>query len=121
MNVQKLNRSIVCLYSLSAIKLATAVYFLLNSYSIGELSSIMGQQFQFTFYSGIVLAVFFSVFSFFIAEGLKTEKLWAWISALSLCLMALPSFALPAALIGLLTLLDLEVRGPFVKQFDFKF
>lgn len=119
MNLEKLNRVNLCLYATSAIKIASALYIIVTMSSLtpqGLMDNFSG-----LISGAFIVAIALSVFTVFIVDGLKKQKLWAWVSALSIFLLALPSFALPAAVIGILSLLDVEVRTSFLKELDLKF
>ncbi|MCM2352231.1 MAG: hypothetical protein NDI63_01350 [Pseudobdellovibrio sp.] len=119
MNSQKLNRVNLCLYAMCGIRLAAALYTIatMSSLSFNSLTSDLTGVLA----GALFLSVGISIFTVFIIDGLKKQKLWAWVSALSVLLFSLPSFAFPAAIIGILSLLDVEVRTPFLKELDLKF
>lgn len=113
MNEKKLDRAIKCLYAVAAIKVATATYFAsgLVSWNDFSLNAIT---------STVVLAAAIAVFAIVTAKNLRDHKLWAWISGISLFVFCAASFALPACVLGFLSLLDAEVRAPFIKELDVK-
>lgn len=121
MNIEKLKRVNICLYAMCAVKAASALYITMTMSSITHLTDLVPADSSIATYSSLIFAVGLFVFSYFIIDGLKQVKLWAWIAAISVLMYGLPSIALPASVIGLLSLFDTEVRTPFLKELDFKF
>lgn len=113
MNEKKLDRAIKCLYAVAAIKVATAIYVVsgLVSWNDFSLNGIT---------STVFLAAAIAVLAIVTAKNLLEQKLWAWISGISLFVFCAASLALPACILGFLSLLDAEVRAPFIKELDIK-
>jgi len=115
----KIKRAIYCLMATAAIKIATVIYmiFTLQGYSTFSESNVLLnglQSFSFMF------AVAQAVLAYSVGVDLKKGKLWAWITALCFFLFAAPTFALPACIIGFISLIDEDVRTPFINQLDIK-
>lgn len=66
-------------------------------------------------------SVLIMVFAGVSAKLLKEEKPLAWVLAICACLMALASWALPAAVVGLLYLADKTVRDEYIQKMDLQF
>lgn len=60
------------------------------------------------------------VLTYFVVKDLKRGKSWAWVGGLCVLLVTTPSFALPASIIGLISLLDEDVRSEFLAKLDVK-
>lgn len=119
----KLKRAIYCLVAVVAIKCLTVGYMTLSAMqTLKGIDSLAGsnlwlqslESFSFMF------TVAQAVLVYFVAIDLKKDKAWAWVTALSLFLFAAPSFALPACIIGFISLIDEDVRTAFINQLDIK-
>ncbi|MFN3697336.1 MAG: hypothetical protein ACK4VO_07840 [Pseudobdellovibrio sp.] len=119
MNSKKLDRAVLCLYAMCGLKVATALYTALTISSLNL--STFASDFMSVTSASVVLALAVCIFTIFVTQALKKQQVWGWIAGLSLFLFTLPSFALPASVIGILSLLDIEVRTEYLKQLDFKF
>lgn len=121
MNEKKLERAAKCLYAVSAIQAASSVYGFLTLQAYKDFASGITSGLSLSVLSG---SMFFSativVASLITAKKLREQKSWAWIAANSLFLFTLPSFALPASVLGILSLMDIEVRTFFINDLDIK-
>ena len=63
-----------------------------------------------------VLSIVFGVFFEFVIRGLKKRKYWAWVASIIICGVSIPSLLIIPSIIGLITLLNKEVRKEFVLQ-----
>lgn len=120
MNEIKLKRAIASLYVMIALKIVTSVYSLSLVMKVADINNLMAGEYSFSVFGGIFLTLITSIISVITAGALKEQKLWAWLSAISLFIISLASLAFPASIIGLLSLLDEEVRTKFVKELDIK-
>ncbi|AZZ36903.1 hypothetical protein CIK05_08905 [Bdellovibrio sp. qaytius] len=125
MNEKKLDRAVKCLYAVAAIKTATTIYALLTlsslSRSLKDLSLDLSTSVDFSIIaSTLFFGLGMAILSVVTAQNLREQKTWAWIAAISIFLFSIPSFALPAAVLGALTLFDVEVRAQFIKELDIK-
>lgn len=121
MNEQKLKRIYMCLYAMCAIKGAVALYIILTTVlAAGSYSLTADFAGSTALYASLLFSVGLAVGTFFIIENLKAGKGWAWVAAMSLALIGLPSLAFPAALLALLTLIDSDIRTHYLKELDFK-
>lgn len=124
MNTEKLKRAIYCLYALCGIKIAVSLYLLISFSDFKLLNGSkgfgLGDTLSYISFGDIFISVAFCVFTFFIVEALKQEKLWGWIAALTVFTIGFPSLAFPASLLGILSLVDKEVRNTFITQLDIK-
>lgn len=119
----KIKRAVYCLMVVAAIKaLTTAYYVYASMQALSGLESSLGtnvwlqgvQSFSFMF------AVAQMVLTYIVIVDLKKDKAWAWVTALCLFLFSAPSFALPACIIGFISLIDEDVRTGFINQLDIK-
>lgn len=58
----------------------------------------------------IVIGIFFTI------KGLREDREWAWVTALALLLLCSAGWALPLSIVGLLHLLDAEVRREYIAR-----
>ena len=125
MNQAKVERAAKCLQAVALIYVIQVVYVDLKLLTLSEnlsaLSSGMGSGFLGTAAISMAMAAALAIAAFVVSREIKSGTGWAWIAGVSLCLFTLPSFCLPASLLGLLTLLDKEVREPYLATFEFKF
>ncbi|MNL27387.1 hypothetical protein D3C87_1489760 [compost metagenome] len=70
--------------------------------------------------TGPIWAVVVIVGAFYTIQDLKKGRWWAWVGGLSLLLLTAPSWSFPVSVIGIISLLDEEVRGEFLAQIDVK-
>lgn len=119
----KIKRAIYCLLAVAAIKTLSTVYAVISSMqALNSFDSLAGNN---LWLQGIqsVSVIFMAVhivLTYFVVTALKKDQAWAWITALCLFLYAAPSFALPACIIGFISLIDEDVRTPFINQLDIK-
>ncbi len=125
MNSVKVERTAKCLQAVALIYVLQALYFNLKLVALGSSFSRMAEGSDAGFTGpaliSIATATALSVGAFVVSRELKAGKGWAWIAGLSICLFTLPTFCLPASILGLLTLLDRDVREPYLSTFEFKF
>ncbi|WP_295902652.1 hypothetical protein [uncultured Bdellovibrio sp.] len=123
MKEQKLKRGILCLYAVILVQVGMGVYTLwatVNAYiSVNKILSENPElnlpSFGYGAISGsIICSVLMIVLTYYVIKDLKQKKTWAWVGALVVLLFSAPSFALPASIIGLISLLDEEVRNDFI-------
>jgi hypothetical protein len=121
MNQQKLKRVIYCLYVICGIKAITVVYYFSKMIDVAKFDqALMMQVAGPSMFAGLLWPIGGAILTYFVARDLKLEKSWAWIGGLTLSVISIPSFALPAAVLALVTLLDVEIRTPFIKELDIK-
>lgn len=120
----KIKRAIYCLIAVAAVKILTVAYSLMvTMQAISGMESYMGPNnlmSQSLLSASILFAVAEIVLIYFVIRDLKKDKAWAWVTGLCLFLYAAPSFALPAAIIGFISLIDEDVRTSFINQLDIK-
>ena len=125
MNAVKLNRGV------KALQAVGVIYAVINGYAlVSALISIAGMRGGLNaglptgivapMIPGLVATAMILFGSFFAAKELRSGNAWAWVAAISIFVLTLPSYCLPASVIGLLSLLDREVREPLVAQLDIK-
>lgn len=119
----KIQRAIYCLYGVIAatfLETVQTVSIIYNAMSDPEIRALTG----YSGYTGIGPAVFWSalliVSAYLIIPHLKAKSKEAWISALVVFLVSVTSYAFPFSLLGLLFLLDRDVRTHFIKELDIK-
>lgn len=125
MKEQKLKRGILCLYAVILVQVLMGVYTLWTAIGayisvnriLSENPELNLPSFGFGAISGSVIwSVFVIVLTYYVIQDLKKQKVWAWVGALVVLLLSAPSFALPASIIGLISLLDEEVRSEFILE-----
>ena len=103
----KLNKTIIILH------ISAVIYFLLGIAFLTILPKyvyIAGASFVALFSIGI------GVFVEIVVNGLKNNKFWAWVAGLIICGLYVPSFFIILGIIGLIGLLDKDVRKDFLKK-----
>lgn len=115
----KIKRAINCLIAVAAIQALVAAY---SVFSLIGLNSMIetGQWATGLRSFSFMFTIAQMVLTYFVIVDLKKDKAWAWLTALSLFLYSAPSFALPACIIGFISLIDEDVRSGFIKQLDIK-
>ncbi|QDK37967.1 hypothetical protein [Bdellovibrio sp. NC01] len=73
------------------------------------------------FGASAILPALMIVATFYVVQDLKKEKGWAWIAALVIFMLNIPSWILPVSVIGLIMLFDERVRSTFLKELDIAF
>lgn len=119
----KLNRAIYCLYAAAAVQVVSLVFSALSTFEMNSLGSPGA-----VFAAGPTAFLHFSLLwplavlgtIAFVTRALKTENEWAWVGALSVFVFTLPSYSLMFSVVGLLSLLDRDVRGVFLTKLDIK-
>lgn len=103
----KLNKTIVVLH------ITAVIYFLLGI----ALLTIFPRYAYIPGASFIALvSIGFGVFVEIIVNGLKNNKFWAWVAGLIICGLSVPSLFIILGIIGLIGLLDKDVRKDFLKK-----
>ena len=124
---QKINIATKALYATAAIHAAVTVYTMTKLYEVQtevlalkKLHPESANSFEDVSYFSAVSfwSVILILGSVIVARELREEKPWAWVAALTIFAVASPSYALPACIIGLLSLLDARVRGVYLKKLD---
>ena len=126
MKEQKIKIAIRCLYAAAGIQMLSTVYAMAMIFQLKqEMAKSMAQYpdlalaNSFPYGSGFsIWAAVVMVGAIIVSKELKEDKPWAWIGAIVVLLMAAPSWALPAAVIGLVCLLDSRVREEYLKRLD---
>ncbi|MFS4459475.1 hypothetical protein [Bdellovibrio sp. HCB2-146] len=125
----KLNRAIKCLYVVALVQVLTTAYSAFISVralrEIENMGPVPGfDSSKYTLWSalgtGSIWALIVIVGAYYVTQDLKKGKWWAWVGALSISLLTAPSWSFPASVIGIISLLDEEVRGEFLAQLDVK-
>ncbi len=126
----KINRAIKCLYVVALVQLLSSAYIAYLSFGLMrasvEAARNMGPEyaahdFGIGFFGpGAIWSVLIVVAVYFVTQDLKKDKWWAWAGGLAVLLMSAPSWALPASVIGIISLLDEDVRVGFLEQMDIK-
>lgn len=124
----KLNRAVKCLYAMALVQVLATAYAAFVSVramsEIEKLSRESGIASPYTLWgllgTGPIWAIVVIVGAFYITQDLKKGKWWAWIGGLMMLLLTAPSWSFPASVIGIISLLDEEVRGEFLQQLDVK-
>jgi len=129
MKEQKLKRGILCLYIAMLVQVLSSVYNFFLGYSayreaykgLAEFPELRAQVPGFTYFGiSTMWTVGLLVLTYFVIGDLKRGKAWAWIGAISILLVTSPSFALPASIFGLISLLDQDVRSEYLAKLDVK-
>lgn len=127
MNEKKLNRAIFCLYGVASTQGALGLYTVLTTLRVRDSIASASVQDSAALLSGfgwgeaLTLALWpVAVLAacLFAAQNLRLKKSWAWIASLSIFIFCSLSLCLPFAVLGLLSLVDLEVRHYFIKDLD---
>ena len=63
-----------------------------------------------------LVSIGMGVFVEIVIKGLKDNKFWAWVSGLIICGFYIPSLFIILGIIGLIGLLNKEVRKDFLKK-----
>lgn len=119
----KIKRAVYCLIAVAAIKVVTVLYIMLASVpNFGGVEALLNSNMlvqgmlNFSFVFGVAQVAL----TYFIISDLKKDQAWAWVTALCFFVFSAPSFALPACIIGFISLIDADVRAEFIKQLDIK-
>ena len=125
MNIRKLENAVRCLYGVAIIYSAIGIYgaaMVLNHFMqfAGDKSAALMEIHLSDFAGSLAWPALIIGASIVVAPHLRQQKSWAWMTALWIFLLALPSFCLPFSIYGGLRLLDREVRGRFIQELDFK-
>ena len=67
----------------------------------------------------MMMPVLFAVGTYFVADGLRQSKGWAWLGGISILLFSITGFSFPFAIVGLISFLDKDVRMDFIKDLEF--
>lgn len=125
MKESKIKISIYCLYGCAAVQGATLLYgvgsaikFLLPT-GPGALEAGISPLSFASLYGGSVLyTVAFIAAILWIVKELKNNSAWGWFWGIVAFGFSLFSFALPASLLGLASLLDKRVRSEYIQKLD---
>lgn len=101
----KLNKSIIVLH------ISAVIYLLLGIGLFTILSDLVVHP---VFMGFVVIGI--GVFVEIVVGGLKNNKFWAWVTALIICGMYVFSLFIILGIIGLVGLLDKDVRTDFLKK-----
>lgn len=111
---QKLNKTIIVLHISAVIYLLAGVMLLIFSFFLP--SVLDGEPFfKTTFVLSAVLSIAFGIFVEIVIKSLKKHKFWAWITGIIICGLYIPSIFIILGIIGLVGLLNKDVRTDFVK------
>ena len=112
---QKLGKTIIVLhistvvYVLSGILLLILPFLLPNIPEEGTFLTIM---LVFMALFSIAIGIFVEI----VIKSLKNNKFWAWVAGLIICGLYIPSLFIVLGIIGLIGLLDRDVRKDFLKK-----
>jgi len=101
----KLNKTIIVLH------ISAVIYFLLGI----ALLTVLKYYIPFGAFIALI-SIGMGVFVEVIIKGLKDNKFWAWVAGLIICGLYVPSLFIILGIIGLIGLLDKEVRKGFLKK-----
>lgn len=114
----KLNKTIIVLHISAVIYFLLGILFLIFPFLlVGE----MGPETPDTFikmmwvFSGLFM-IAMGVFIEIVVKSLKNNKFWAWIAGLIICGLYIPSIFIFLGIIGLIGLLDKDVRKDFLRK-----
>jgi hypothetical protein len=99
-----------------ALRISEVIYFLVALCSPFLFTAYTEGQDQIGLITGICTAIFgigLVVFIELVIRNLKQQKFWAWVAALCLSGLYVPSAFLPLGIMGLIGLLDPETRAAF--------
>ena len=102
----KLNKTIIILH------ISAVIYFLLGI----ALLTVLSRYIRFGASIIALVSIGMGVFVEIVIKGLKDNKFWAWVAGLIICGIYVPSLFIILGIIGLIGLLDKEVRKDFLKK-----
>ena len=120
---QKIKRAILCLYAIAGIEAFSLLYSIYWNFQLMKIPETdLGVKFSTFDILGfsVISSVAILIAAYKVIDGLKTKKSWAWVGGLAICLVSSPGFALPAAVYGLILLLDEDIRNHFMKELETK-
>lgn len=119
----KIKKAIVCLYGAAGAQILWAVYSVYVTMNFNReirVSDPMGYQAaSLSLPSGdLMWAALTVVAAILVSKELKSGEGWAWIGAICTLIFSSFGFSLPFVIMGLLFLLDREVRTEYLKKLE---
>jgi len=115
----KLNKTIIVLHIMAVIYflivLAVIVFLISFSLIVDEMEPEIPLTFlKITALFTVLLSIASGVFIEIVIKNLKNNQFWAWVAAVIICGLYIPSLFIILGIIGLKGLLDKEVRKEFI-------
>ena len=120
---KKLNTAKKMLYGVVAAQCAAMVFGFVGLMKINQqMKGAVGVLSDISTFSAFDSISFFPAFTIVVAiltlRELQSQNVWGWVASIFVFLIAVPSWSLPFSILGLLSILDVQVRTRFLKQLD---
>ena len=112
---QKLGKTIIVLHISAVFYFLSGILFLILPFvlpNILEEEIFLTIMFVITALFSIAIGIFVEI----VIKSLKNNKFWAWVAGLIICGLYIPSLFIVLGVIGLIGLLDRDVRKDFLKK-----